>query len=191
MIRLAALLALAAAFAFASPEASGHEAAHAGDPYIGYKWFNFAILAAGLGWLFAKFAVPALRGQQASILKQLAEAQKRAAEAESHSRAVEQKVAGLEREIEAIKQQAAEEMAIEVREMEAETRRLLEKVEEQAQLEIASAVDHARKELQALAVDLAMDLARQRLAEEAARGAQERLVEHFVRSLDSAPGATN
>jgi F-type H+-transporting ATPase subunit b len=191
MIRLAALFALAAAFAFASPEASGHGAAHGGDPYLGYKWFNFAILAAGLGWLFAKFAVPALRGQQASILKQLAEAQKRAAEAESHSRAVEQKVAGLEREIEAIKQQAAEEMAIEVREMEAETRRLLEKVEEQAQLEIASAVDHARKELRALAVDLAMDLARQRLAEETARGAQERLVEHFVRSLDSAPGATN
>lgn len=191
MIRLAALFAASAALALASPESAGHGASHGGDPYIGYKWFNFAILAAGLGYLFAKFALPALRGQQASILKQLAEAQKRAADAESRMKAVEEKVAGLEREIESLKKQAAEEMAVELRQMEAETRRMLEKIDEQAQLEVASAVDHARKELRALAVDLAMDLARQRLADEAARGAQQLLVERFVRSLDSAPGSRN
>ncbi len=190
MIRFAAPF-LFAALAFASPEAAEHGASHGGDPYIAYKWFNFAILAAGLGYLFAKFAVPALRGQQASILKQLAEAQKRAAEAESRMKAVEEKVAGLEREIEALKKQAAEEMAVEIRQMEAETRRMLEKIDEQAQLEIASAVDHARKELRALAVDLAMALARQRLAEETARGAQQLMVERFVRSLDASPGSRN
>ncbi|MGQ9918493.1 MAG: F0F1 ATP synthase subunit B family protein [Bryobacteraceae bacterium] len=191
MIHPAVLLALAAVAALASPEAAEHGAAHNGDPYIAYKWFNFAILAAGLGYLFVRFAVPALRSQQASILKQLAEAQQRAAEAERRSREVEEKVAGLEREIEKMKKQAAEEMAIELRQMEDETRRLLEKVDQQAQLEIASAVEHARKELRALAVDLAIDMARQRLSGEVARGAQEPLVERFVRSLDSGPGGKN
>lgn len=189
MIRLTGVLALAAGLALASPEAAGHGAALGGDPYLAYKWFNFAILAAGLGYLFARFAVPALRGQQASILKQLAEAQKRAAETERQVKAVEEKVAGLEREIEAFSKQAAEEMAVDVRQMEAETLRLLEKVEQQARLEIASAVDHARKELRAMAVDLALEVAEKRLSEEMARGAQERLVERFARSLDAAPGS--
>lgn len=184
MSRILLLAAMAASLALASPEAAGHGEEHGGDPYIGYKWFNFAILAAGLGFLAVKFGLPALRGQQAAILKQLEQAQKKAAEAERHTKAVEEKVAGLEREIEALKKQAAEEMAVEAREMQAETQRLLEKVEQQAQLEIASAVDHAKKELRAMAVDLAVEMAGKRLAGEVARGAQERLVERFVRSLD-------
>lgn len=184
MRRTLLLAVMAAALAMASPESAGHGGEHGGDPYIGYKWFNFAILAAGLGFLIVKTGLPALRGQQSAILKQLEQAQKRAAEAERHTKAVEEKVAGLEREIEALKKQAAEEMAVEAREMQAETQRLLEKVEQQAQVEIASAVDHAKKELRAMAVDLAVGMAEKRLAEEVGRGAQERLVERFVRSLD-------
>jgi len=180
-----------AAFAFASPEAGGHGGSHGGDPYIWYKWFNFAILAGGLGYLIAKFGVPALRGQQKSILRKLDEAQKKAAETERHTKAVEEKVAGLGREIEALRKRAAEEMAIEARQVEAETRRLLEKVDEQARLEIASAVDHARKELRAMAADLAVELASQRLAAEVAQGAQEKLVERFIRSLGDGTGGRN
>lgn len=191
MSRLLLLAMMSAALAAASPEAAGHGEAHGGDPFIGYKWFNFAILAAGLGFLAVKFGGPALRGQQTSILKQLEQAQKRAAEAERQTKAVEEQVAGLEREIEALRKQAAEEMAVEAREMEAETKRLLEKVEQQAQIEIASAVDHAKKELRAMAVDLAMDMARQRLAAEIAGDAQERLVGRFVRSLGASKDGRN
>lgn len=191
MSRLLLLAVMAAAVALASPESAGHGASHGGDPYLGYKWFNFAILAAGLGFLVVKFGLPALRGQQASILKQLERAQKKAAEAERHTKAVEEKVAGLEREIEALKKEAAEVMAVEAREIEAETRRLLEKVDEQAQFEIASALDHAKKELRAMAVDLAIEMAEKRLAEEVGRGAQERLVDRFVRSLDGAQNGSN
>jgi F0F1-type ATP synthase membrane subunit b/b' len=82
-------------------------------------------------------------------------------------------------------------MAIEARQVEAETRRLLEKVDEQARLEIASAVDHARKELRAMAADLAVELASQRLAAEVAQGAQEKLVERFIRSLGDGAGGRN
>lgn len=191
MSRLLLLAAMAASLALASPEAAGHGESHGGDPYIGYKWFNFAILAAGLGFLVVKFGLPALRGQQSAILKQLAQAQKKAAEAERHTKEVEARVAGLEREIEAMKKEAAEEMALEAREMEAETKRLLEKVEQQAQFEIASALEHARKELRAVAVDLAVAMAEKRLAEEVGRGAQERLVDTFVRSLNGAAGGKN
>lgn len=191
MTRLLLLAAMAASLALASPEAAGHGGAHGGDPYIGYKWFNFAILAAGLGFLVAKFGLPALRGQQSSILKQLKQAQKKAAETERHTKAVEEKVAGLEREIEALKKEAAEEMAVEAREMEAETKLLLEKVEQQAQFEIASAVEHARKDLRAMAVDLAVAMAEKRLAEEVGRDAQDRLVDAFVRSLNGAAGGKN
>lgn len=191
MSRLLLLMVMAAAASLASPQTAGHGEAHGGDPYIGYKWFNFAILAAGLGYLVVKFGLPVLRGQQASILKQLEQAQKKAAEAERRTKAVEEKVAGLEREIEALKKQAAEEMALEARQIEAETRRLLEKVDEQAQFEIASAVDRAKKELRAMAVDLAIELAEKRLREEVGRGAQERLVERFVRSLSGVHGGRN
>jgi F-type H+-transporting ATPase subunit b len=184
MSRLLWLLLAAASLAMASPDADAHGGSHGGDPFLGYKWFNFAILAAGVGFAVVKFGLPALRGQQTSILKQLEQAQKKAAEAERHTKAVEEKVAGLEREIEALKQQAAAEMALEARQMEEETRRLLEKVDQQAMMEIASAVDRAKKELRAMAVDLAVETAGRRLAEEAARGAQERLVERFVQSLD-------
>jgi len=190
MIRTLCLLAGAAALALAS-EAGGHGEAHAGDPYIWYKWFNFAILAGGLGYLIAKFGVPALGGQQKQILKSLEQAQKKAAETERQTRAVEEKVAGLEREIEALRRRAAEEMAVEARQMEEETKRLLEKVEQQAQLEIASALDHARKELRAMAADLAIELAAGRLAAEAAAGAQERLVDRFIRSLGDGQGQKN
>lgn len=191
MIRTIFLLAGAAALAMASPEAGGHGEAHGGDPYIWYKWFNFAILAGGLGYLVAKLGVPALRGQQAAILKKLEEAQKKAAEAERRTRQVEEKVAGLEREIAELRRRAAEEMALEARQMEEETRRLLEKVDQQAQLEIASAVDHARKELRAMAAELAVQLAAERLAAEVAQGAQERLVERFIRSLGDGRSGRN
>jgi F-type H+-transporting ATPase subunit b len=191
MTRSLWLALVTAAFALASPEAGGHGGSHGGDPYIWYKWFNFAILAGGLGYLIAKFGVPALRGQQKSILRKLDEAQKKAAETERHTKAVEEKVAGLGREIEALRKRAAEEMAIEARQVEAETRRLLEKVDEQARLEIASAVDHARKELRAMAADLAVELASQRLAAEVAQGAQEKLVERFIRSLGDGAGGRN
>ncbi|MCX7602574.1 MAG: hypothetical protein N2036_00715 [Bryobacteraceae bacterium] len=191
MIRALCFLAIAAALAFAAPEAGGHGEAHGGDPYLGYKWFNFAILAAGLGYLVAKFGGPALRGQQQSILRKLDEAQKKAAETERRSKQVEEKVAGLEKEIEALRRRAAEEMAVEARQMEEETKRLLEKVEQQAQLEIASAVDHAKKELRAMAADLAVEMAAQRLAAEVRQGAQERLVERFIRSLGDGRGGRN
>lgn len=191
MIRTIFPLAGAAALALASPEAGGHGEAHVGDPYIWYKWFNFAILAGGLGYLVAKLGVPALRSQQKAILKSLEEAQKKAAETERRTKQVEEKVAGLEREIAELRRRAAEEMALEARQMEEETRRLLEKVDQQAQLEIASAVDHARKELRAMAADLAVELAAERLAAEVAQGAQERLVERFIRSLGDGQGGRN
>lgn len=191
MIRTIFLLAGAAALALASPEAGGHGEAHGGDPYIWYKWFNFAILAGGLGYLVAKLGVPALRGQQKSILKRLDEAQKKAAETERRTKQVEEKVAGLEHEIAELRRRAAEEMALEARQVEEETRRLLEKVDQQAQLEIASAVDHARKELRAMAADLAVQLAAERLAAEVAQGAQERIVERFIRSLGDGQGSRN
>ncbi len=176
-------LLLAAMCACLPALASAAEGGHGADPFLWYKIFNFAILAAGLGFLAVKFGGPALRRQQKSILKRLEEAQKKAAEAERHVKAVEEKMAGLDREIDALKKQAAEEMAMEVREMEAATQRMLEKVEEQAQYEIASAVEHAKKDLRAMAVDLAVQMAGERLAAEVRAGAQERLVERFVRSL--------
>jgi F0F1-type ATP synthase membrane subunit b/b' len=191
MIRSILLLVGTAALGLASPESGGHGEAHGGDPYIWYKWFNFAILAGGLGYLVARLGVPALRGQQKSILKRLEEAQKKAAETERRTKQVEEKVAGLEREIAELRRRAAEEMALEARQMEEETRRLLEKVDQQAQLEIASAVDHARKELRAMAADLAVQLATERLAAEVERGAQERIVERFIRSLGDGRGGRN
>ena len=119
-----------------SHEAGGHEG---GDPYVGYKWLNFAILVAGLGYLAVKVGGPALRGQQQAILDQLNAASRRAEAAAAEAAEIDRKVSGLEDEIETIRQKAHAEMEAEVKRLEEETAQMLAKVRQSAELEIASA----------------------------------------------------
>lgn len=198
MKRFAILLTLAAASVWAQEshepsheakgaEAAGHEGGghEAGDPYLTAKWVNFAILAAGLGYLAAKVGGPALRGQQQAILDQLGAASRRAEAAAAEAAEIDRKVSGLDEEIEIIRLKSQAEMAAEVKRFEEETAQLLAKVQHASELEIASATKHATQQIKATATQLALDLAAGKLRERMSADTQNTLVSRFVKHLES------
>ena len=78
-----ATLAVALGLAFAShalpqesPATAHTNEAEQGDPWIWWKWANFAILAAGLGYLIRKNVPPLFRKQSDEIKSALAESAK-------------------------------------------------------------------------------------------------------------------
>jgi F0F1-type ATP synthase membrane subunit b/b' len=204
MKRFALLLALAAASLWAqeshqpatghentSHEAASHESAghDQGDPLLPAKWLNFGILAAGLGYAAIKFGGPALRGQQAAILDQLNSASKRAEAAAAEAAEIDRKVSGLGAEVSIIRQKAEAEMAVEVQRFEAETAQMLAKLQQAADLEIASAAKHAREQIKATVTQLALNLAVQKLRTQITPATQSALVARFVGQLKNSPGA--
>lgn len=173
----------------AGHEAGGHEGGHeAGDPYLKYKWVNFAILAAGLGYVAVKVGGPALRGQQQAILDQLGAASRRAEAAAAEAAEIDRKVSGLDEEIENIRRKAQAEMAAEVKRFEEETAQMLAKVQHTAEIEIASAAKHATQQIKATATQLALQLAASKLRDRMTADAQGALVSRFVRHLDGPAG---
>jgi F0F1-type ATP synthase membrane subunit b/b' len=197
--RLSLLLALAAASLWAQEshepgsghaapahESAGHES---GDPYLPAKWLNFAILAAGLGYLAIKIGGPALRSQQAAILDQLGAASRRAEAAGAEAAEIDRKVSGLGAEVANIRQRAEAEMAAEVQRFETETAQMLAKLQQAADIEIASAAKHARQQIKATATQLALDLAVQKLRTRITPATQSALVARFVGQLKDSPGA--
>lgn len=193
--RIAILLALAAVSLWAQEshepahQATGHEAAgghESGDPFLMYKWVNFAILAAGLGYVAVKVGGPALRGQQRAILDQLGAASRRAEAAAAQAAEIDRKVSGLESEIGAIRSKSEAEMASEAQRVEAETAELLAKVDHAAELEIASAEKHARQQIKSAATQLALQLAVDKLRARMTPDSQAALVARFTRRLNEA-----
>lgn len=198
MRRIAILLTLAAASVWAQEshepshevkgaEAAGHEGGghEAVDPYLTAKWANFAILAAGLGYLAVKVGGPALRGQQLAILDQLGAASRCAEAAAAEAAEIDRKVSGLDEEIENIRSMSQAELAAEVKRFEEETAQLLAKVQHASELEIASATKHATQQIKATATQLALDLAAGKLRERMSADTQDTLVSRFVKHLES------
>src|SRR5580698_2034726 len=101
-----ATMALALGLAFASyalpqeaPAKSESAASEQGDPWIWWKWANFAILAVGLGYLIGKNVPPLFRKQSEDIEKALAEAAKIKQEATAYAAGIEARLANLQNEI--------------------------------------------------------------------------------------------
>lgn len=191
MKRLALLLLLSCAvWANPAAEAGEHGGGHGGgDPHLAAKFVNFAILAAGLGFLGVKFGGPALRGQQKAILDGMGAAAKRAEAAAAEARELEAKIAGLSTEVARIREKAQAELAAEAARLERETAQAMEKLAQMAEQEVASAAKFARAGLKNEAARLALELARQKVQARMTAAAQGALVERFVANLNTTPGA--
>lgn len=188
MKRLFLTLALAAATLFAQEHGEAkHEAAaehhEAADPTLPAKWTNFAILAGALGFLAIKLGGPALRGQQKQILADLNQAATRAEAAAAEAAEIDRKISGLGAEVDAIRKKADAEMAHEAERIQAETAQMLAKVDQSADVEIASALKHATSQLKATAAQLALDLATQKVQAQITPQSQGALVDRFVNHL--------
>ncbi len=191
-----AMLALAlgltlAAFALPQPsENNSSPAAETGDPWMVWKWVNFAILIAGLGYLAGKTAPAYFKKRSEEIQRALTESMREIKDAEAKAADLELRLAGIQTEVENLRDQARAEMASEGERIRVETERHLKKLQEQAGQEIALMARGARDDLRKYSAGLALDLAEQRIRSRMTPGTQEALADGFVHDLQSLrPGA--
>jgi F-type H+-transporting ATPase subunit b len=181
------LLGAFAALCLAQEQAGGGTAASS-EPSEAWKWANFAILAVGLGYLIAKSAPAFFQARTESIQKDIATARKTKEEAERRAAEMDARLAALGQEIEKFRAQARAEMEQEGERIRRETAAQIHRLEQQAESEIESATKAARAELRALAAQLALDQAEQRIRARLDEPAEASLVDNFVADLaQSAP----
>lgn len=178
MRRLLALFLFTAACCFAQGEAG-----ESGDSIAPWRWVNFVILAAGLGYLMAKYLPAFFESRGAEITKDIAEARKAKQDSDRRAAEVDQRVSGLGAEIETIRKQAGAEMEQEGERIRRETAALLRKIEEQVQVEKESAGKAARREVRLYAANLALDLATQRIRARLDANTEALLVDNFIGDL--------
>ena len=166
-----------------APRTEAAKTEESGDPWIVWKWANFAILAAGLGYLISKNLPSFFRSRTASIQKGISEAQQTKREAEKRAAEMEQRLSKLGAEIEHFRIEAHAEMEQESARIREETLKQIEKLQQQAEQEIESAGKTARRELKAYAAELALQLAEQRIRARLDAAAETSLVEGFIRDL--------
>ena len=104
-----------------------------------WAWANFAMLAAGLGYLVVKKGGPWFAARSVAIRKGIAEAEEIRADAEARAADVDRKLAGLGAEIEALRGHARQEQAAEAERIRQQTATDLTRIQEQAAREIDAA----------------------------------------------------
>jgi F-type H+-transporting ATPase subunit b len=152
-----------------------------------FKWINFAIVAGGVIWLFAKVLPPVFRGRSEAISSAIAKATAAKNEADALLRDAERKLASMEKEVAELRATAERESAAEIERLMAATHSDEEKIVVAAKTEIAAAERAARQELKALAAKLAVDGAQTQLAAQLTPQVQESLVSEFVKTLEARP----
>jgi F-type H+-transporting ATPase subunit b len=152
-----------------------------------FKWINFALLAAGLLWLFGKFLPPKFRANADNINSAIAKATAAKAEADRQLREAEQKLARLEQEVAQLRATAQREALAEADRIHNATESDAQKIGVAARAEMEAAERAARLELKAIAANLAVDGAESLLAKQLTPQAQEALVSAFVKGLAGRP----
>ncbi len=165
--------------------AAEHGGEHA-EPSILWKWANFVILVAVLGYLINKHAGAFFRSRTAEIQSGLTEAARMRETAERQVSEIERRVANLESEIASLRGESKKEMAAEAERLKVETAKTLERVQAQAQFEIASATKLASAELKRRTAELAVELASGEIRQRMSGAVQEKLVTSFVSQLGAA-----
>ena len=188
---LAVALGLAlASYALPQESAAQNQEAGQGDKWIWWKWANFAILAAGLGYLIGKNVPPLFRKQSDEIQSALAEAAKIKQEAAAYAAGVEARLANLQREIEDLRKTAHAEMTTESERVRRETEHHLQRIREQSVQEVALMTRGAKDGLRKYAAELAIGLAEQRIRSRMNPETQEMLASGFLHDLHERPART-
>jgi F-type H+-transporting ATPase subunit b len=177
------LLIASAAWAPAQENREAQRSQEAGETGAVWRWANFVILAAGLGYLASKHLPGFFRSRTESIQKGIAEAQQLKRDSESRARQIDARMSALGAEIEQFRTQAHAEMEQEGERIRQETAREIEKLQRQAEQEIESAGKAARKELTLYAAELALNLAEQRIKSRLDAPTEAGLVDGFLDDL--------
>ena len=159
-----------------------------GDSLLAWKIANFVIFAGIIAYFIMKYAPGFFASRTAGIRKSIEEGARRSQEAEARASEIEQKIAGLQAEIEAMRAAAHEELAKEGMRIEAETRHSLSKIQDQAVQQIALSGKAAQQDLKEYAADLAITLARRKIAAPLPADTDRSLVLTFLADLPKDSG---
>jgi F0F1-type ATP synthase membrane subunit b/b' len=154
-----------------------------GDPWIWWKWANFAILAVGLGYLIGKNVPPLFQKQSSEIQGALRDAAKAKEEAAAYAAGIEARLANLQSEIEKLRVTARADMTAEGERIGRETEHQLQRVREQAAQEIELLTRGATAELRRYSAELSLGLAEQRIRSQMNPDTQKRLTQGFLQDL--------
>jgi F-type H+-transporting ATPase subunit b len=172
--------------ATAQPGGGSTESPEAGK-WTAWMWANFAILAGGLYFLLRKPTAAFFAGRSESIKKDIAESKRLREEAEKRLAEMDRRLGALGVEIDKLRTEIRAEFAHDGERIRKETGRRLARLQQQAEQQIESIGRDAREQLRSHAAKLAIDMAEQRLRERIDAGAQQRLVDGFVHSIDRQP----
>jgi F-type H+-transporting ATPase subunit b len=146
----------------------------------GWKWANFAILAAGIGYLMVKQVGPFFAERSLEIRKGIEDSQKLRAEADGRAAAMDAKLASLRADVDTMRKALLAEAAQEDERIRQATEGELAKLQANTDHDIASALKAAQLELKRYSAQLAVDLARARVRESMTPATQDALVRNFV-----------
>jgi len=163
--------------------AQGGQEIEPSDPWLAWKWANFAILVIGLGYLIRKYAPGFFRQRSEQIRQGIVEAAKEKQDAQARAAVIDKRLAGLNQEIETLRVAARAEIAAEGERIGQETEQRLQKIQAQTAQEIALMSRAARDQLRRYSAELAVDLARQRILSRMNQDVQNNLVDGFLEDL--------
>ena len=148
-----------------------------------FRWINFAIVAIGIIYVFAK-AAPGFRSHTEEISEKIAEGARAREAAEKQRREVQAKLAGIDAEVEKLRAEAKKSMDAEAVRLKALARREAEIIEQAAQAEIVAAQRAGALELKTFAARLAIERAEAVLTKQITPEAQAALFTTFVLELE-------
>ena len=151
---------------------------------VGWKWANFVILVAGLGYLLAKTLPPLFKSRTEEIQKGIAEARAIKLDADRRAADVSARTATLGADIERFRVEAKAEMQQEGERIRQETAAQIARLEHQAEEDIEMTGKLARRELKSYAAKLSLDLAEQRVRERLDPATEQGLVDAFIQDLE-------
>lgn len=152
-----------------------------------FKWINFAIVAALLGWVFLKLTPPIFRKRAETISSAITKATAAKTEADRRLKDAESRLARLQQEVAELRANAQREDVGEAERIRNATQNDVQKIGLAAKAEIEAAERAARMELKALAANLAVDQAEFLLAKQLTPQTQEMLVANFMQTLEERP----
>lgn len=128
-----------------------------------FELVNFLLLATGIGWIVVKVLPKAIRDRNTSIQKHLVDARSATEEARVRLNTVEARLSKLDGEIAAMREHAEKDSASEEQRIKASVEDEKKKILAAAEQEILVATQHAQKQLQQYAAELAIEQAARKL----------------------------
>ena len=150
-----------------------------------WKWPNFVILAALLGYLIRKNGAPLLAARSQQIRQGLAAGENARIEAEARVASVQAKIANLHSEVAALRAAAHADLEREAARIRRDAETELVRIEQHTAMEIVSIGKQTRLELRHYAAKLAMDLAEQKVRGRMSVDVQATLLGNFTGDISS------